>query len=68
MEIYLDGARFYTSRWPPDPRSRYHYQYVNDEISITTVAAIEVYPKAVGAPPRYQSLNGNCGVILIWTK
>jgi hypothetical protein len=32
------------------------------------IAGIEVYPRAVGAPPKFQSLNGNCGVILVWTK
>jgi hypothetical protein len=32
------------------------------------VAAVEVYPHPVSAPPQYQSLNGTCGVILIWTK
>jgi hypothetical protein len=70
MEIYVDGVRFYTTKWPPDPRfdSDHGDQYINDQIPTSTIAAIEVYPRAVGAPPKYQSLNGNCGVILIWTR
>ena len=32
------------------------------------LAAMEIYPRAVNAPPAYQPLNGNCGVVLIWTK
>jgi len=33
-----------------------------------TIAGIEVYARSVTAPPKYQSLNGRCGVMLIWTK
>ena len=41
---------------------------VNAIVDPRTVAGIEIYPYPVGVPPRYQSLNGLCGVILIWTK
>jgi hypothetical protein len=34
----------------------------------THVAAMEIYPRGVSAPPQYQSRNGTCGVVLIWTK
>jgi hypothetical protein len=37
-------------------------------VQTTTVAGIEVYPRPGQAPPQYQTLNGACGVILIWTK
>ena len=69
MEIYIDGIRFYT-RGPREPvrLGLTGDLYVNDQIPTNTIAAIEVYPRAVGAPPKYQSLNGDCGVILIWTK
>jgi len=68
--VYVDNIRFYTTKWPPDPRTddMSRYEFIDDLISTNTVAAIEVYPTAVNAPPRYQTLNGNCGVILIWTK
>lgn len=70
MEIYVDGHRFYRSRWPPDPRIDRFLgdEYINDQIATSNIAAIEVYPRGVGAPPKYQPLNGTCGVILIWTK
>lgn len=71
MEIYVDGNRFYTTPWPPDPRSFRSVttdQFIDDQIAVSNVAAIEVYPRAVGAPPRYQAGNGACGVILIWTR
>ena len=42
--------------------------YVNELVLPNHVAGIEIYPRAVGAPPQYQSLNGKCGVVLIWTK
>jgi hypothetical protein len=29
---------------------------------------MEVYPRALSAPPQYPSANGLCGVVLIWTK
>ena len=66
MTIYVDGARF----WP-----RLHSKTAFDSedsvdlvIGAATINAIEVYPRPTGAPPQYQSLNGTCGVILIWTK
>jgi hypothetical protein len=37
-------------------------------ISAGMVAAMEVYPTALNAPPQFQSTNGTCGVVLIWTK
>ena len=44
----------------------------DDTISLmvnpSAVVGIEVYPYPVGVPPRYQALNGMCGVVLIWTK
>jgi hypothetical protein len=34
----------------------------------TEVAGIEIYPRAVNAPPGFQRLAGSCGIVLIWTK
>jgi hypothetical protein len=40
-----------------------------DEIAPAShIAAVEVYVHPVMAPPQYQMLNGNCGIILLWTK
>jgi hypothetical protein len=61
MTVYLDGIRVAgMAGGGHDP--------LNYLINPTTVAAMEVYARPVSAPPQYQSLNGTCGVILIWTK
>lgn len=41
---------------------------IDGYISASDVAAIEVYPRGVSAPARFQLLNGTCGVLAIWTK
>lgn len=62
MTIYLDGIRVTNqlNGGDPDP--------INLLVSPSSVAGVEVYPYPNGVPPEYQSLNGKCGVILIWTK
>jgi hypothetical protein len=42
--------------------------FVNEIVQSSSVAAMEVYPRGVGAPPEFQSTAGSCGVVLIWTK
>jgi hypothetical protein len=80
MTTYLDGSRlvaysqqrlseatgFYTknSRPPDHPPGG----GLDGMIRSSSVAGIEVYTRASQAPPQFQSLNGNCGVILIWTR
>jgi hypothetical protein len=61
MTIYLDGIRVAGTAGGG-------HDGINQLIDPSTVAAMEVYPRPVSAPPHYQSLNGTCGVILIWTK
>ena len=61
MEIYLDGVRFY-------PLTGANSSFINDYVQSNEIAGIEVYPRSVTSPPKYQSLNSRCGVILIWTK
>jgi len=41
---------------------------VNVLVLPTHAAAMEIYPRAINAPPQYQPNNGTCGVVLIWTK
>ena len=36
--------------------------------SPSNIIGIEVYPSANRAPEKYQQLNGNCAVVLIWTR
>jgi hypothetical protein len=78
MAVYLDGRRLNplttsTSMLTAWERGRGSQgnggtAELDNLASPTDIAGIEVYPRAVGAPPQYQSLNGSCGVILVWTK
>jgi hypothetical protein len=61
MTVYLDGVRIVGRLGVTD-------DLVNEMVVPTHVAGMEIYPRATVAPPQYQSLNGLCGVVLIWTK
>jgi hypothetical protein len=72
MNIFVDGVRVAPTlgqatgapgKPPPSPED-----YIDNIVTPSQVASMEVYPRTVQAPPQYQSLNGTCGVILIWTK
>jgi hypothetical protein len=81
MTTYLDGARlvayqqqrlseptgFYVGG-ASRPREQPGNTGLDGLINTGSVAGIEVYPRANQAPPQFQSLNGNCGVIVIWTR
>jgi hypothetical protein len=41
---------------------------IDELVSASSVAGIEVYPRGSSAPPRFQALAGTCSVIVIWTK
>lgn len=62
MTIYLDGIRVVGGL------SSDSGEAIDEMVHAAEVLGVEVYPRAVGAPPQYQSLNGTCGIILIWTK
>ncbi|HEX6316680.1 MAG TPA: hypothetical protein VFZ73_17535, partial [Gemmatimonadaceae bacterium] len=62
MTVYLDRIRVVGK--PGNALD----DYVNELVVPTHVAAMEIYPRGVGAPPEYQPMNGSCGVVLIWTK
>ena len=61
MTVYLDNIRIVGTLGGIDDK-------VNRLVPPGHVAAIEIYPRSVTAPPAYQPLNGTCGVVLIWTK
>jgi hypothetical protein len=61
MNVYLDGIRVAGKANGTDDR-------VNELVLPQQVAGMEVYPRAVGAPPKYQSSTNMCGVVLIWSK
>ncbi|HEX7120992.1 MAG TPA: carboxypeptidase-like regulatory domain-containing protein, partial [Gemmatimonadaceae bacterium] len=64
MTIYLDGIRIIDGGVRPDTSKG----YLDEVVDAAHLAAVEVYPHPVSAPPQYQSLNGTCGVILLWSK
>lgn len=61
MTVYLDNVRIVGTLSGKDA-------FVNALVNVSHVAAMEIYPRAVSAPPQYQSLNGTCGIVLLWTK
>lgn len=64
--VYLDGQRLNRlSTAANDPAGA---PMVDELIPVTGVSAVEVYPRGSSAPPKYQSLNGTCAVVVIWTK
>jgi hypothetical protein len=67
MEVYIDGIRMATpTKWKQNLDE--NHMFLDDIVALNTIAGIEVYPRSVQAPPKYQSMNGLCGVVLIWTK
>jgi hypothetical protein len=61
MAVFLDGIQIIGGLGPDhDP--------IDMMVISSDVAAVEVYPHPVSAPPRFQTLNGRCGVILVWTR
>lgn len=62
MTVYLDRIRIVgkPGNAPDD--------FVNELVLPNHIAAMEIYPRGVGAPPEFQPMNGNCGVVLIWSK
>lgn len=42
---------------------------IDDLLSPDLIAGIEVYPRGMTVPPQYQnSIGGDCGAVLFWTK
>ena len=62
MTVYLDRVRI-AGKFGSSPDD-----FINEVVVPSSVAAMEIYPRGVGAPPEFQSMNGSCGVVLIWTK
>jgi hypothetical protein len=63
--VYLDGIRLNRLG---DATMYATPVYLDDLINPSTIAGIEIYARGVEAPPQYQFLNGNCAIILIWTR
>lgn len=56
--VYVDGVRIDQTRVSVD-------QYLDLE----RIAGVEIYPRAMSAPPQYQdALRRECGTVVYWTK
>ena len=66
--VYLDRVRIQ----PASTSTRIVEEEINSLLSVASIAGIEVYPRANGAPPEFPPVNAisitSCGVIVIWTK
>jgi hypothetical protein len=41
---------------------------LDDIVGINSVTGIEIYPRGTRAPAMFQTLNGTCGIIAVWTR
>ena len=64
MTVYVDGARTDLTR----ERGSQTSGGLDLLVAATSVAGVELYPRGMMMPARFQALNGTCGVIAIWTK
>jgi hypothetical protein len=63
--IYLDGARVTAMS---GGNGTLRGDYLDELVPPNTIAGMEIYTRLTNAPAAYQSLNGTCGVLLIWTR
>ncbi|MDX1646519.1 MAG: carboxypeptidase-like regulatory domain-containing protein [Longimicrobiales bacterium] len=57
-QVYVDGVRI-----------NQLVTSVDEYLTIDRIAGVEVYPRALSAPPQYQDSRGReCGSVLYWTK
>lgn len=62
-DVYVDGVAVYLfGNSPPNPL------FDMNSISLTTVAAVELFVGPAEAPTQYNKTGSLCGVMLIWTK
>ena len=64
--IYLDGQRLNPLQVASNDLSG--APAVDELIPVSSVSGVEVYSRGALAPAKYQSLNGTCAIVLIWTK
>lgn len=68
LTVYLDRVRIQ----PSIAGGKEVDEEINSLVNPASVAGIEVYPRAIGAPAEFPVANTNafsqCGVVLIWTK
>jgi hypothetical protein len=64
LTVYLDRVRIQPTMVGLKPVD----EEINTLVQPHAVAGIEVYPRAVGAPPEFQPAGNTCGVVVIWSK
>ena len=64
--VFLDGQRL--NRLADASGNASGAPAVDELIPVSSVSAVEVYPRGALAPPKYQAFNGTCAIVLIWTK
>ncbi len=64
LTVYLDRVRIQPSIVKLKPVD----EQVNTLVQPHAVAGIELYHRAIGAPPEFPLYEGTCGVVIIWTK
>ena len=64
--LFLDGQRL--NRLADASGNAAAAPAVDELIPVSSVSAVEVYPRGAMAPPKYQALGGTCAIVLIWTK
>ena len=64
--VFLDGQRL--NRLADASGNANAAPAVDELIPVSSVSAVEVYPRGAMAPSKYQALGGTCAIVLIWTK
>jgi hypothetical protein len=76
MSVYLDGVRLndpnsVSSTRAPGGGTDFGTQApvpdIDQIVLPGALAGVEIYPRSVSGPTRYQVMNGTCGLILLWT-
>jgi hypothetical protein len=65
MSVFYDGKRMRPLEGMTTPNKP---TLVDEMVLPGDVAGVEIYTTPGKTPPEYQSLNGTCGVVLIWSK
>jgi hypothetical protein len=64
--IFLDGQRL--NRLADASGNVAAAPAIDELIPVSSVSAVEVYPRGATAPPKYQAFGGTCSIVLVWTK
>jgi hypothetical protein len=68
--VYIDGIRILEDRplGPPASNAKGLGVAIDELVSPSNVAGIEVYTRPSEVPHEFEALNASCAVVLVWTK